>query len=223
MQVVIPQTEAILLQQAWSVSGLTLGELAEKLNLKVPHNLNGHKGWIGELLETALGATAGSLPEPDFQTLQIELKTIPINAQGKPVESTHVCSVNLMDENVSAWSTSLVQKKLSHVLWMPIQYEKNLPLQSRLIGSPLLWKPTETQTNILRTDWEELMEMLITGDQERVSAHMGQVLQVRPKAANSHALTNAVGKTGETVQSLPRGFYLRAEFTASILRNNYHT
>lgn len=43
------------------------------------------------LLELYLGAMAGSKPEQDFPELGIELKTIPVDAAGKPLETTFVC------------------------------------------------------------------------------------------------------------------------------------
>ena len=78
----IPQTEQALLEKAQSIAGLTFGELAGELNIPVPPDLKRDKGWVGMLLETALGATAGSKAEQDFSHLGIELKTLPINAEG---------------------------------------------------------------------------------------------------------------------------------------------
>ena len=62
----IPQTEQALLEKAQSIAGLTFGELADELNIPVPPDLKRDKGWVGMLLETALGATAGSKAEQDF-------------------------------------------------------------------------------------------------------------------------------------------------------------
>ena len=69
----IPQTEQALLEKAQSIAGLTFGELADELNIPVPPDLKRDKGWVGMLLETALGATAGSKAEQDFFHLGIEL------------------------------------------------------------------------------------------------------------------------------------------------------
>ena len=88
-----PKTEKELLERAMAIAGLTLGELAHSLGITPPSNLKKHKGWAGQLLELVLGATAKSLPEPDFCELGIELKTIPINSSGEPKESTYVCTV----------------------------------------------------------------------------------------------------------------------------------
>ena len=74
-----PETDDELLHRAQQIAGLTLLQLANQLAEPVPEKLHHAKGWIGQLLEKALGATAGSLPEPDFQQLGIELKTTEID------------------------------------------------------------------------------------------------------------------------------------------------
>ena len=55
-------------------------------------------------------------------------------------------------------------------------------------------------------DWEELMDLIVLGEVERITARHGEVLQLRPKAANSKALTEAIGARGETILTLPMGF-----------------
>ena len=80
----IPQTEQALLEKAQSIAGLTFGELAGELNIPVPPDLKRDKGWVGMLLETALGATAGSKAEQDFSHLGIELKTLQKVFRWKP-------------------------------------------------------------------------------------------------------------------------------------------
>lgn len=54
------------------------------------------------------------------------------------------------------------------------------------------------------------MELVALGQIESITAHHGQVLQLRPKAANGQALTTAIGRQGQLIQTRPRGFYLRA-------------
>ena len=221
-----PESETELLERAWSLAGLSLDELANKLNLQTPENLLHNKGWIGEILERALGATAGSKPEPDFQLIGVELKTIPIKIINQtnrhPKESTHVCTVPIINTQGMTWENSLVKKKLSRVLWIPIEYNDQIRLADRKIGSPLLWSPTREEESLLRIDWEEFMELICLGELEQITAHLGEALQIRPKAANSRALTESVGKDGNPIKALPRGFYLRTSFTASLLKRNYH-
>lgn len=215
-----PRSETELLARARRLAGLSLGQLARELGCRPPENLRRHKGWIGELLERALGASAGSLPEPDFPQLGIELKTLPVTRAGLPRESTYVCTVPL-EAHGETWETSWVRRKLQHVLWFPVEAEPGTALAERRLGTPLLWSPDAAQEEGLRADWEELMDMVCLGDLEAITAHHGTWLQIRPKAANARALTAGFGADGERILTLPRGFYLRTTFTAAILRRHF--
>ena len=214
----IPQTLEQLLSQAQSIAGLTFGELADELHIPVPPDLRRDKGWVGMLLERALGATAGSKAEQDFSHLGVELKTLPINAEGYPLETTFVSLAPLVQNSGVKWENSHVRHKLSCVLWMPIEGSRHIPLRERHIGAPILWKPTAEQERQLKQDWEELMDLIVLGKLEQITARIGEVMQLRPKGANSRSVTKGIGKNGEIIDTLPLGFYLRKEFTAQILK-----
>ena len=213
----IPQTLEQLLSQAQSIAGLTFGELADELHIPVPPDLKRDKGWVGMLLERALGATAGSKAEQDFSHLGVELKTLPINAEGYPLETTFVSLAPLVQNSGVKWENSHVRHKLSCVLWMPIEGSRHIPLRERHIGAPILWKPTAEQERQLKQDWEELMDLIVLGKLDQITARIGEVMQLRPKGANSRSVTKGIGKNGEIIDTLPLGFYLRKEFTAQIL------
>lgn len=210
-----PRTEAELLDRANNLAGKTLAALSAELGETLPDNLYSEKGWLGQLLEIALGATAGSKPEPDFQQLGIELKTLPLNAQHQPKESTFVCTAKLPCE--SEWKQSNVYQKLKKILWIPIEADPHLAFAQRRIGRPILWQPTIEQEKILQQDWEELTEMLTLGDYQHLTAKIGTYLQMRPKAAHSRILKKSIDRDGETQLIVPRGFYLRTVFTKQIL------
>lgn len=212
-----PDSIAELFARAEQLGGLSLGELAQIANIKVPADFKRHKGWTGQLLELFLGAAAGSKPQQDFPDIGVELKTIPIDANGKPLETTYVCYAPLTDIAGVEWHSSNVKNKLSQVLWIPIEGQRDIPPAQRRIANPLLWTPNFEQLALLQQDWEELMELISLGQVESVTARQGQVLQLRPKAANGSALTDAIGKSGQPIKTRPRGFYLRKEFTGQIL------
>lgn len=216
-----PEDEAQLLAQAGLLAGLTLGELAALAGLPIPPDLKRDKGWTGILLELWLGASAGSKPEQDFAALGVELKTIPIDRQGRPLETTFVCVAPLTGNSGVVWETSHVRHKLKRVLWIPVEGERAIPLAERRVGSPLLWSPSAHEEALLRQDWEELMDLIVLGHVERITARHGEVLQLRPKAANSKALTEAIGANGEPILTLPRGFYLKKNFTGALLARHF--
>lgn len=216
-----PQSEQELLSRAYAMAGFTLAQLAATAGIPVPRDLRRDKGWTGQLIEWQLGASAGSRPEQDFPDLGIELKTIPVDPQGRPLETTFVCVAPLIGVSGQRWEESNVRNKLSRVLWIPVEGSRDIPVGDRRVGMPLLWSPNKEEEGLLRQDWEELMDMIVLGEVEQISARHGQVLQLRPKAANSKALTRAIGRNGQPIMTLPRGFYLKIEFTHQLLQRHF--
>lgn len=203
------------------MAGLTLGQLAEKHQQAVPKNLLRHKGWAGQLIEKELGATAGSKPEQDFLHLGVELKTIPINAAGRPLETTYICVAPLTQTQGLTWKNSLFYHKLQQILWVPIEGERHIPIAQRHIGTGLLWQPSIEEETFIRQDWEEIMELISMGKVNSITARHGEVLQLRPKAANSRVLTESIGADGKVQLVNPRGFYLKINFTHNILKKAF--
>lgn len=214
-----PDSAEALLRRASALAGMPLGWLAEQAGWVTPTSLARAKGWSGQLIELYLGASAGSKPEQDFPELGIELKTIPVNPAGKPLETTFVCVAPLTGLNGVSWEQSNVRNKLRQVLWMPLDGRREIAPAERCLGMPLLWTPSAEEDALLQADWEEITEMIVMGEVQSITARHGQALQLRPKAANSKALTTAIGPNGERIQTLPRGYYLKTSFTQSLLQD----
>ena len=212
-----PANEAELLSRARALVGLSLGELAHRAGVAPPGAPRHAKGYAGALLENLLGADAGSRPIPDFSALGVELKSVPVDGAGQPVESTFLCVAPVRGDGRLLFEESPVWKKLRRVLWIPVEAARTLPLAARRVGWPLLWSPTDEDARVLQADWEELMELLTTGGLADLNARVGQYLQVRPKGANARALTPSHDASGAPSPTLPRGFYLRTRFTRRIL------
>ena len=200
-----------------ALAGKSLGRVAAELNIAVPASRARAKGWAGQLMERYLGANAASQPEPDFMSLGIELKTIPVNRHGRARESTFVCMAPMTVEPGLCWSDSTVRHKLNRVLWVPIEADPGIMPSNSRTGNAFLWSPSPEQARILEQDWQELVELLCFGEYDKVSAKHGKYLQIRPKAASSASLVRTTLADGETGLTLPRGFYLRTRFTNLLL------
>lgn len=211
-----------LFDKASALAGYSFAELAAEQGMVVPNDLRRNKGWVGQLLESALGASAGSQALQDFPELGVELKTIPLDANGKPLETTFVCTTPLVNVHELTWESSNVRNKLQCVLWIPIDGRREVPLAERTIGTAFLWQPSAAQEAQLKADWQEHMDKIALGEVESITARQGEVLQLRPKAANSRVLTDAIGANGEAIQTLPRGFYLKTQFTGQIIRDTFN-
>lgn len=216
-----PESETALLARARELGGTTVQAAAERLNLVPPADLSRHKGWLGQLVEKALGAEGGSRAGPDFARLGVELKTLPILSGCKPAESTFVCTVRLGLVADMEWKDSLVESKLSRVLWIPVEADKAVPLSQRRFGSPLLWSPSREEEAVLRADWEDLIARIAIGETGSITAHSGKWLQVRPKAAHGRTTRRAINEAGAAYTANPKGFYLRTAFTQRLLDTHY--
>jgi DNA mismatch repair protein MutH len=210
-----PATEAALLQRADALVGATVGELAASLGRTAPRDLRRHKGFVGQLVEQALGAVAGSRSEPDFPHLGIELKTVPVDPAGRPVQSTWVCTAPVGSLAPPRWWSSPVRARLARVLWQPVEGWGVVP--DRTFGIPVLWSPTPEQEEILFQDYTTLTELLADGEVWQWTARHGVALQLRPKAASSRDRIEVTDAEGEIVETVPLGFYLRRSFTTSVL------
>ncbi len=211
-----PDVDA-LLALARSLAGSTVGDIATALSVEPPRSAASGKGWTGELLERALGASAGNDAQPDFPELGVELKTVPLRGEGTPAESTWVTRVPL--DPVTArlpFEASAVGAKLDHVLWVPIEARREQWLQRR-IGVARLWRPDDEERAILRRDYEDLMALVLAGRVDEIDARLGDALQVRPTGRDRSERARVVGADGHLTWTGARGFYLRARFVRRVL------
>jgi DNA mismatch repair protein MutH len=211
-----PRDETELVARARALSGLAIDALASHWGVRVDGSPVATKGKVGELVERALGATGGAAATWDFPAIRVELKTIPLDPRGMPRESTFVCAVSLLEAERAEWETSWVRAKLARVLWVPVSIGAD---GSRRIGDPCLWSPSSEQEHVLRDDFDEILGRVGATGIEGLSARVGRWMQLRPKAAHGRVRTRAPGADGGLVETVPRGFYLRARFTGAILRD----
>lgn len=215
-----PTTPDELMQRAYAIAGKSIAEIAHGLHKAIPADLTRAKGFVGQLLELALGTDAQQLDQPDFVQLGIELKTLPIDLQGKPRESTFICTASLPATETEFFN-SRVWRKIAQILWIPIASLPQQPLAERRLGTPLLWSPSAELTQALKQDWEELTTLLKLGHFDAISAHQGQYLQIRPKAANAKTFVQVIDHHGDTISTVPKGFYARTKLTQQIIQQNY--
>jgi len=209
-----PDDVGALMVRAQQLAGRSVSHTAQRFGLPVPAEMKRHKGWLGQLLEYALGASAASRAEPDFPHLAVELKTVPVGPDARPKGSTYVCVARLDGAMEACWEESWVRRKLARVLFVPIVGDGDPG--DRIIGAPIFWEPDATEDARLRADWEEITERIVRGDLRGLHARAGEILQLRPKGATSADVTWTMNEDAEWVETMPRGFYLRRTFTAGL-------
>lgn len=211
-----PASEAELFARARALSGRTVGELAAELGRRLPPSTTLGKGFVGNLVELALGAESGSRAEPDFPRFGIELKTLPLDARGRPLESTFVASIPLTDLATLDFEASPIGHKLARILFVPVE-GRPIALVDRRFGAPLDWTPNRDEREALERDYELLALRIARGELDLLTAREGEVMQVRPKARLGGDRTLTFDAEGSASSQQPRGIYLRIRFTEAIV------
>ena len=215
-------SEDELLSRARGIGGRTLAEIAASLAEPLPVDPRRAKGFVGELVERALGVPSRTgVAGPDVPSLGLEIKTIPVRRDGRPRESTFVCTLALGLLPSERWDTSRARAKLARVLWVPIEHDRRLAFGDRRVGSSFVWSPSPDEEEALREDWERVQHVVALGRIASLDARVGSILQVCPKARDGVARVRAAGDHDAPVSVMPRGFYLRASFTRSLVERSF--
>lgn len=212
-----------LVARARALEGVRLGALADRLGFGLGPGGVRSKGKPGLLLEAALGADGGSGAVHDFSALGVELKSVPVTAgTTTPLESTYVCVVPAGDADRVEFESSWLRRKLACVLFVPIlATSRKEAFDARAVGRAFVWSPNDEELATLRADFEDIMGAIALGGAETLTAHVGRILQARPKAATGSVRMSLVGPDGEPIETVPRGFYLRPAFTETLLRRAF--
>jgi len=200
--------------------GVSLAELADGLGLPVPAGHLRSKGWSGQIVERELGAGGSAGRGQDFAALGIELKTVPVDQNLIPRESTAVCQIDPIVVAGESWGTSYLRQKLSQVLWVALQVPvREASVGDRRVAAVRLWTPSPEEQALLAADFELFVRQYFRrGRAAEITGHQGQVLQVRPKGRNAADVRRGFGPSGEPMAIGKCGFYLRPAFVGSILR-----
>ncbi|WP_115956086.1 DNA mismatch repair endonuclease MutH [Candidatus Purcelliella pentastirinorum] len=211
-----------LIDKLKSLAGFTIKEILFNKNISLVTSLKFDKGLVGKLIECFLGLINNNYAKQDFFDIGLELKTIPVNNLGFPVEDTFVCSAKLIGNFDYSWKSSYVKNKISRVLWIPVENCRRMSILDKRIGLPIIWSPNCVEKKLLKIDWEEIMNFIILGEIEKLDSIYGNILYIKSKAKNSNCLTNAIGNDGKIIMVNPKSFYLRKSFTKQILFRNFN-
>ena len=126
-----PDTFEELINSLNSIVGKSISELAKIANVPLPISTTHGKGFTGELLEIVLGATAENRPIPDFPKLGLELKTLPVDKNLLPLESTFFCHAPLTGIRHLNFENSALYSKIKRVLFVVVTAQRDMDFKDR--------------------------------------------------------------------------------------------
>lgn len=212
-------SERTLLMFAQGLCGYSVKEVSEALSEPIPKYLKKNKGFIGILLEKILGSnTTNNKSCVDFPSLGIELKSIPINELGYPLEDTCICTVPLTQNTGLMWENSYLYQKIKKILWIAVQGSKKILLQDRLFKKAFIWSPSKYETKIVKSDWEILMDKIVLGEFKKISSTDSNVLYIKNKHRNKFSRIKFTDELGNLQLIKPKAFYFKKRFTKILLK-----
>lgn len=214
-----PQDRHELCTRLNMINGYSIRELATLANLELPDSSSSGKGFSGQLIEIFLGAHASNLPLPDFIDLNIELKTLPVGTDLMPQESTFLCGVDMNREGFVPFEKSPLYHKLKTILFVLLLAPKGSPIGDRRVIGYFFFAPHGKTLNLMKSDYNELMGLINEGRAQEINATMGNIIQMRPKAASAKEVTIVRDQEGNNVYTRPRGYYLRRSFTKELIEH----
>src|SRR5690606_25121431 len=113
-----------------------------------------------------------------------------------PLESTFVCTIELREIHAAEFLTSRLWGKLAQVLFVPVEGTRVVPVAERCLGAAFLWTPSVEERTVLEADWYALCLLIAQGRTGEITGHLGQALQVRPKAAKGSSRRRAFDEDG---------------------------
>jgi len=194
---------------------LDLAELAQRFLLP-GRRICGAPKARGSLVERALGASAGSravLTSPSFDRAEDAAG----RSHGRAVESTFVCTIPLTEIGQVEWADSRVKRKLTTVLWVPVEGEREIPVGQRRMGRRCC-TPHRRRRSAAARDWEELAGFLAVGTSS-LDRPRGAFCD-QAEAAHSRARRVGFDADGRRLRRCPRAS-TAPSFTRALLQRHF--
>jgi DNA mismatch repair endonuclease MutH len=193
-----------------TAEGKTIRDLAAMLGTSVGRD----KSASARVIRRLLGQKAhGRLGE--FERFGVELKTVPIDRKGRPVESMSFPSFIHEELQYETWPDSDLLGRLNRILIVPIQRSKGQDQGEGVVQRAFFWSPPESDLVEISLEWDRYRQLISSGLARHLpKASETKYIHVRPKARNARDRDLAPG--GFDV--IRKCFWLNSDYVESIIR-----
>lgn len=180
------------------------------------------KGKLGQLVEEHyFNYSCNSLSEPDFHEVGIELKTVPLKIvrDGKLVakERLVLSMIDYMEEYKNDFENSKVVKKASKLLLLFYLHDSDKDDVDLLFKHVVLWEFPETDLQIIKQDWNTIIDKIRQGKAHELSEGDTLYLGACTKSTNSSIRRK---QPYSDILAKPRAFSLKQKYVNHILEES---
>lgn len=186
--------EQLLKERFEPYTGMTMMEMANKLNIKInPKN----RAAVANLISALLGVKGTKLDNiAEFAKANIQFKTVRLKQNGKPKESMSFVNIDFNEILEETWEDSFIRNYFleTQILFVVFQFDEEDIL--RFKGIKLWHMPLQTIENEVFNYWSEIRKVLKDGvvltktskgvENNFPKSNFNGVLHVRPKGADAN-------------------------------------
>lgn len=221
------RTFRTLLTALDAIQGVPFAELAPAVGIALPSTpdeVKRSKQLAGDIVSAALGVAPNPRPTPDIEGLSTEIKTVPVDDDLVPLERTKLGALNYQDVVDDDWPSSKIHAKLRTTLFVAVVKYDTADPAHWFVRDGFIWLPSTDQLGQLAVDYEDIRAV--------VRARRGDELSSArpPKGVGQHLTAGTSGRDardtttyavdGHHITAKRRAWFLRKEFTTSLLRDN---
>lgn len=220
-------SEEDLLKYSKKLEGHSLREIVDEADYENAYY--GGKGSLGQNVEKLFfGYTPNSIQEPDFDSLERELKVAPLKKISKKTNSenlrlqkglaakerivlTIIDYCKLAEES---WENNSMKDKIRLLLmfYLHESEKKNIDLKFELID---FWEPSKEDMKIIREDWKTIQEKVLVGQAHYISEGDTLYLGACTKGSTTEKSYRKQPMNKELAKQ--RAFSLKSSYVNSIL------
>lgn len=208
-----------LMEKAREAEGKTFGEIDTTNRLANAKS----KGGLGQVIEEGFfGYEVNSNAEADFKHIGIELKVTPFkqnkNGSLSAKERLVLNIINYMEEVHTHFETSSFWKKNEKLLLMFYEWVPGVDRKDFHITKSLLFTYPEADLEIIKQDWETIVNKIRAGKAHELSEGDTNYLGACTKGLNKNSLRS---QPYSEIQAMQRAFSLKPSYMTALVRR-YH-
>ncbi|WP_212934573.1 Sau3AI family type II restriction endonuclease [Bacillus hominis] len=205
-----------LMQKAHEAEGKTFGEIDTTDRLTNAKS----KGGLGQVIEESFfGYEINSNAEADFKHLGIELKVTAFkqnkNGSLSAKERLVLNIINYMEEVHTHFETSSFWKKNEKLLLMFYEWVPDVDRKDFHITKSLLFTYPEADLEIIKQDWETIVNKIRAGKAHELSEGDTNYLGACTKGSNKNSLRS---QPYSEIQAMQRAFSLKPSYMTALVR-----
>jgi DNA mismatch repair endonuclease MutH len=204
--------EAELLARFTQFAGKRVGDAAVELNMPISES----KGFAANVVRRAFGAhdPRGRLKE--FAEMGLTLRISRVSPDLTPYESLSFPAFAYRELLEETWEDSDLLSRVEYMLLVPIHGpRKGTPQPDCVLGTPVFWRPTSDDLELIRREWEIY----------RVEIEKGKANELTPASETIAVHVRPHGRDKQDTDDAPvigpvvkKSFWLNRPFVRSILR-----